>query len=106
MPNPDPNEFTERETFILSYYRSRQLSGSRRLFGYDLMFAVASIVCVVLAVMRDEAALYFVGYMLLLGRLYYLVTEGGRWTKDFQSIFAKYDAKVKALTDAQNEKVS
>ena len=48
--------------------------------------------------------LWFVGYMLLLGRLYYLVTEGGRWTKDFQSIFAKYDAKLKALTEAQNDK--
>ncbi|MCX6929392.1 MAG: hypothetical protein NT154_40185 [Verrucomicrobia bacterium] len=57
MPNTDPDEFTERETFILSYYRSRQLSGSRRLFGYDLMFALASIGCVVLALMRDEAAL-------------------------------------------------
>ncbi|MCX6929393.1 MAG: hypothetical protein NT154_40190 [Verrucomicrobia bacterium] len=35
-----------------------------------------------------------------------MVTESGCWTKDFQSIFAKYDAKLKALTEAQNEKES
>jgi len=48
----------------------------------------------------------FAGYMLLLGRLYYLVAEGGRWSKDFQSIFAKYDAKLSALTEAQKRKPS
>jgi len=106
MPDTDPNEFTEREKFILSYYRSRQLSGSRRLFGYDLIFALASIGCVVFAVLRGETAFWFVGFMLLLGRLYYLVTEGGRLTKDFQSIFGKYDAKLKALTEAQKKKES
>jgi hypothetical protein len=106
MPDTDPNEFTDREKFILSYYRSSQLSGSRRLLGYDMMFAFASIACVVFAVVREEAAFGFVGYMLLLGRLFYLVTEGGRWTKDFQSIFAKYDAKLKALTEVQKRKDS
>jgi hypothetical protein len=106
MPDTDPNEFTEREKFILSYYRSSQLAGSRRLFGYDVMFALTSIACVVFAVVREEAALGFVGYLLLLGRLFYLVTEGGRWTKDFQSIFAKYDAKLKALTETPKKKGS
>jgi len=106
MPDTDPNDFTEREKFILSYYRSDQLSSPRRVLGYHLMFALASVGCVVLAVVREEAAFGFIGYMLLLGRLYYLVTEGGRWTKDFQSIFRKYDAKLKALTGAQKRKDS
>jgi hypothetical protein len=101
MSEIDPNEFTEREKFILSYYRSRQISGSSRIVGYDLMFAIAAIGCVVLAILREETGFWFIGFMLLLGRLYYLVTEGGRWTKDFQSIFAKYDAKLKAATDAK-----
>lgn len=106
MIDTDPNEFTEREKFILSYYRSSQISGSRRVLGYDVMFALASVGCVIFAVAREEAAFGFVGYVLLLGRLYYLVTEGGRWTKDFQSIFLKYDAKLKALTEAQKGKAS
>ena len=100
MPDTDPSEFTEREKFILSYYRSRALSGSRRILGYDLMIALASIGCVIFAMVYENVALGIVGYVLLLGRLYYLITEGGRWTKDFQNIFAKYDAKLKALTEA------
>jgi len=103
MPDTDPNEFTEREKFVLSYYRTRQLAGSRRRLGYELVIALASIGCVVFGVVRDETAFWFVGYMLLLGRLYYLVTEGRRWAKDFESIFAKYDAKLKALTAAQEK---
>ena len=104
MPDTDPNEFSDREKFILSYYRSDQLSSSGRVLGYHLMFALASIGCVVFAVVREEAAFGFVGYLLLLGRLYYLVTEGERWAKDFQSIFSKYDAKLKALAETQKRK--
>jgi hypothetical protein len=106
MPEGDPNDFTEREKFILNYYRSPELSGSRRRMSYDLMIAVASIGCIIYAAVRQEVAFGFVGYMLLLGRLYYLVVEGGRWTQDFQSIFRKYDAKLKALTDAQKRRES
>ena len=106
MPDTGPNEFTEREKFVLSFYRDRQLSSSRRLLGYDLIIALASIACVILAVTRDEVAFGLSGYVLLLGRLYYLVVEGGRWTKDFQSIFAKYDAKLKELSEAQKRKES
>jgi hypothetical protein len=103
MADTDPNEFTEREKFIVSYHRARDLSGVRRRFGYDLTIAIASIGCVVFATVYENVALGFVGYALLLGRLYYMVTEGGRWTKDFQNIFAKYDAKLKALSDAQKK---
>jgi hypothetical protein len=103
MPDTDPNEFTDREKFILSYYQVRQLSGTNRRLGYDAVIAFASIVCVVFAFVREEVAFGFVGYMLLLGRLYYLVVEGGRWAKDFQSIFSKYDAKLKTLTEAQKK---
>jgi hypothetical protein len=98
MPDTDPNDFTEREQFILNYYRSPQLCSPRRVLGYDLIIALASITCVSLAALREDAALGFVGYGMLLVRLYYLITEGTRWTKDFQSILAKYDAKLKALS--------
>jgi len=103
MPDKDAHEFTEREKFILSYYRAAQASGSPRTLGYDLAFGLASVACVVLAVAREEIALWFVAYTLLLSRLYYLVTEGSRYAKDIQSILAKYDAKVKVLTEAREE---
>jgi hypothetical protein len=104
MPDTDPNEFTDREKFIVSYYRDQQLSGSRRLWGYDVMITVASIVCIIAAAIRDEVSLGFVGYALVVGRLGYIIIEGGRWTKDFQTIFRKYDAKLKAMSEKGESK--
>ena len=105
MPDTDPNEFTEREKFILSYYRS-ELSGSRRAGFYDIAIGLVSIACIVMFLAKEEMGYGFVGYALIVGRLFYLVVEGGRWTRDFRSIFDKYDAKLKALTDAQKKKES
>ncbi|HTG45390.1 MAG TPA: hypothetical protein VK633_12745, partial [Verrucomicrobiae bacterium] len=47
MPNDDPNEFTEREKFILSYYRSKELSSSRHVLFYDVIVVLASVGCAV-----------------------------------------------------------
>ncbi len=104
MADTDPNEFTEREKFILSYYRATELSGSRRTAFYDIAIGLASIACIVMFVVNQEMGYGFVGYALVMGRLYYLVVEGGRWSRDFRSIFAKYEAKLKALTEAQKSK--
>jgi len=87
MPGTDPNEFTDREKFIVSYYRDQELSGSRRLLGYDVTIAVASAICIGIAAVREEVSLGFVGYALVVGRLGYIILEGVRWTKDFQNIF-------------------
>jgi len=103
MPDTDPNEFTDREKFILSYYRDRDLSGARRVTVYDIIVGAASIVCLIFAAVREDAALGFVAYALVLGRLGYIVVEGGKWSRDFQSIFRKYDAKLKALSAAQKK---
>ena len=103
MSESDPNEFTDREKFLLSYYRDRELSGSSRLSTYDILIVAASVVCVVYAATHEEVALGFVGYALVVGRLGYIVVEGGRWTRDFQNILRKYDAQLKAATEAQKE---
>ncbi len=103
MPETDPNEFTDREQFILSYYRDRDLSAARRMTVYDIIVVTASIGCLILAAVREDAALGFVAYALVLGRLGYIVVEGGKWSRDFQSIFRKYDAKLKAAEDAQKK---
>lgn len=104
MPDTDPNEFTDREKFIVSYYRDQELSGSRRLWGYDVMITVASAICIIVAAIREEVSLGFVGYALVVGRLGYIIREGGRWTKDFQTIFRKYDAKLKAMSEKGESK--
>ncbi len=104
MADIDPNEFTEREKFILSYYRSPELSGSRRVAFYDIAIGLVSIACIVMFVVKQEMGYGFAGYVLVMGRLYYLVVEGGRWSRDFRSIFAKYEAKLKVLTEAQKAK--
>jgi hypothetical protein len=103
MPDTDPNDFTDRENFILSYYRDRDLSSARRVTVYDLIVGAASIVCLIFAAVREEVALGFVAYALLFGRLGYIVVEGGKWSRDFQSIFRKYDAKLKAAAEAQKK---
>ena len=103
MPDTDPNEFTAREKFILSYYLDRELSASRRLSTYDLVFVAGSVACVLVAAVRGDIALAIVGYALVVGRLCYNSAEGGRWTRDFQSIFRKFDAKLKAASEPRKD---
>ena len=103
MPDTNPNEFTDREKFILSHYRDRDLSGGKYVPIFDYIAGLASIVCVIFAAVREDAALGFVAYGLVLARLSYIIVEGGKTSKDFQSIFRKYDAKLKALSDSQRK---
>lgn len=104
MTEIDPNEFTDREKFILSFYRAKDLSGSRRISLYDGVFAIGSLLCLLLYVTRDDVAFGFVAYALVVGRWLHLVIQGRRWSQDFRSIFAKYDAKLRSFTDAQRRK--
>lgn len=105
MPEPDLVEFTQREKFIVSYFRS-ELPDSRRPLFWDIAIVLASLVCVMMFVTKEEMAYGFVAYALIIGRLGHIVVEGGRWTRDMRSIFAKYDAKIRELTEAQKEKGS
>src|SRR5262245_3137287 len=105
MTDTDPNEFSEREKFILSYYRSA-LSSSRRTRLYDIAVGLVSIGCIAMFLAKEEMGYGFVGYALVGGRLFYLIVEGARWNGDFRNIFAKYEAKLKALTDAQKKQAS
>lgn len=101
MPDIDPNEFTEREKFILSYYRDAQLSDPKRHLGYDLTIGIVSIGCVVMAITREEFVVGLIGYGILAWRLFQTAVTSSRWTKDFQSICRKYDAQVKTLTEVK-----
>lgn len=98
MARPDPVDFAERERFIVSCYRSGKPSDTRRMALYDMAFVLASIVCIVLFLVQGEMGYALAGYAVVVGRLLYLTIEGARWIRDFQSIFAKYDAKLRELT--------
>jgi hypothetical protein len=95
MSHKDPHEFSDREKLLLSYYRAPESDVSRRTWIYDGSIAVASFVCLLLSVSREDMAFAFVAYALAVGRWFYLVIEGGRWNQDFRNIFMKYDAKLK-----------
>lgn len=101
MPDTDPNEFTEREKFVLSYFRYRDLSGSRNIVPFDIFTIALSVTCLGLAFAKDDIALGFVAYTLIFGRYCYLIIAGQQWAKDYQSIFRKYEARLKAAEEAQ-----
>jgi len=100
MPNQDPIELTPRERFILTYYRTAELASYDRRWLYDGVTVVASLACLLYSFVGPDPAFSFVAYGLVVTRLLYLVMEGRKWGADFRSIFSKYDAKIKELTDA------
>src|SRR5579872_5786701 len=100
MPNIDPIKFTDRERFLANYYRSSDLSNSRRRWLYDGAYILGSFVCIVLLLLHDDLAFGFIAYGLVLGRLLYILVEGRRWSQDFRGLLTKYDAKVSELTEA------
>jgi hypothetical protein len=104
MPDQNPNDFTDREKLLLSYYRVADASLSRRTWLYDGAIGIASLVCLLMSISREDMALGLVAYALVVGRWFYLVVEGGRWNQDFRSIFAKYDARLRELTEKQQPK--
>jgi hypothetical protein len=104
QPQAEPIAFNDRERLLLNYYRD-PAAGSRH-WQYDFVIGAAALLCVGVALARSDAVLGAVASFLLLGRLYYLVAEGNRYTADFQSIFSKYDAKVRELASQAPPKQS
>ncbi len=108
MPDNTSTQFSPREQFIVSYYRDPKFSKARPLLGYDLAFAVMSLFMMwkFYSGSGGEPVYAFVAYALLLGRLYYLVTEGARYAEDFRSIVNKYEARISEIHKALEEKHS
>ena len=103
MPDSESREFTEREKFILSFYRDVQLSNPKRFWTYDATIGIVSMGCVVFAITREEFVFGLIGYGILAWRLFQTAVTSSRWTRDFQSIFRKYDAQLKALTESKKQ---
>lgn len=103
MQGPQLDDFTDREKFLLSYFRVRKKSDSGRLLAYNVTVVSLSIVCLILAFARNDMVLGLVGYLFVLGRLSYLAIEEGRYADDLQSLIKKCDAKLKAAEDQKSE---
>jgi hypothetical protein len=104
MNDQDPFELTNQERFILNYYRTSEFVGTERRWLYDGATFAASLACLIYAFATPDPAFSFVAYGLLAARLIYLVSEGRRWSAVFRSLFAKYDARVKELKAAVEQK--
>ena len=99
MSDAASNQFTPRERFLVCYFRDPAWSKGRVWTGYDLSFVVGSVLMLVkfYADAHAEPVFAYVACALLLGRLYYLVTEGERFTEDYRNIVLKYEARLADL---------
>ena len=95
----EPIEFTNREQFLISYYRDPELSSWSRHFVFDGICLVLSAFLVWLYVTGNDVGWGFVGYGILAWRVVWGVWEGQRYIADFRSIVTKYDAKIRELED-------
>jgi hypothetical protein len=95
----EPIEFTDRERFVLSYYRDPQLSSWSSHVVREGIYVIFSVIFITLYLTQQDAGWGFVGYGILLWRVCWNVWQSRRYTEDFRSIFTKYDAKLRELTE-------
>jgi len=100
----EPIEFTNREQFLLSYYREPPLSSWSRHVILDGIYVVLSFFFVWLYMTGDDVGWGCVGYGILIWRVVWGVWQSRRYTKDLRSILTKYDAKVRELADRIEQK--
>jgi hypothetical protein len=92
-----PIEFTDRERFVLSYYRDRQLSSWQRFALLQGAWLVVSVIFLVLAFRQHDGVWAVVAYGLLFWLACSSIWRARRYTATFRSILTKYDAKIKEL---------
>ena len=96
MNEPD---FTDREKYLLHFYRDAKHSGRLRGWWDELGYLVPSLICAVMFVLRGNMGYAALAYGIMFWKVVHSQFTGSSYTDDFRSIFAKYDAKVKELND-------
>ncbi len=76
MARPDVVDFTERERFIVSYYRSAELSAAWRSVLYDAAIVSFSAVCIGMFLIRGETGYGLAGWAIAVGRLLFSCNRG------------------------------
>lgn len=89
----EPIEFTDRERFVLSYYRDPHLSSWSRHATMDGIYLGTSIFFVVLYLVQQDVAWGVIGYGILMWRLTWGVWRSRQFTEDLRSVIHKYDAR-------------
>jgi hypothetical protein len=91
--------FTDREKYLLHFYRDAKHSGRLRAWWDEIGYLVPSLFCAVMFVLRGDIGYAAVAYGIMLWRVVYSQITGTGYADDLRTIFAKYDAKVKELSD-------
>jgi hypothetical protein len=104
MTEKDSTDFTNREKFIVNYFLAPPSVSRPTRWVWDAALGLMSLICVGLFISHQDAAFGFIAYALVFGRLFHLLFEGRRGSQDYRSIFAKYEARIKQLTEALNKK--
>lgn len=99
----DAIDFTDRERFLLRYFRDRRLSSWSRSAVLEGALIVISLCFIALHIRQNDAGWGFAGCLLLLWRVCASLWRTRHYLEDYRNIFAKYEAKVKELTEARRE---
>ena len=96
----DGIDFSDRERFILSFFRDTYFSGWRRRALTESSLIVASLVALALYLGQHDAGYGVVAYALLLWRVCTSLWRSRGYTGVYRSILVKYEARVRELTGA------
>jgi hypothetical protein len=98
MSEPNPFEFTDREKFLIHYYKARPSDATKRRLTQEFLIMIPTVACAILAVLREEPAFWAVAYVFAVIRVYYYASESSKWGPDLQSIFTKYESRLAQRT--------
>ena len=90
-------DFTDRERFVLSYYRDPRLSSWQRFALLQGAWLIVSMIFLILAVRQGDQAWAIVAYGILFWLGCSSVWRARQWAATFRSIISKYDAKIQEL---------
>jgi hypothetical protein len=94
-----PIEFSLREQTIVSLLRDEYSTRPSRVWFNALCYLAPSLALAIYCVVQEELVLGFIGYGLLFLRECYQTNSAAGSGKVYRSIFAKYDATLKELSE-------
>jgi hypothetical protein len=98
----DSIDFTDRERFVLSYYRDPGLFRWQRHAALEGALVLVSLCFLALDLIQHDRVWGFVAYALLIWRTCASVWRSRQYMETFRSIIKKYDDKVSELTGASD----
>ncbi len=100
----EPIEFTDREKYLLHFYRDTKTPALKRAVVDELGYILPSLACVALYIWHGDMGVGLIGYGILLWKVARETFSGSRYAEDFRSIFQKYEVRLAELTQALESK--